>query len=94
MTGCDLEKQIDTAWAVYQLEIERIADHMLAAKVNPYFKRNNIAFINGNGTYFLSCDGANVDPEVLPKWLRDILDCEIPGMKAESLGTVMDIKDK
>ena len=85
------QKQIDTAWVLYQRDIERIADHILATKVKPYFKRHNIAFVNGMGTYYLSRDGVDVDPYSLPKWLQDILDMEIPGMASDSLGTVMNV---
>lgn len=87
----DLEKQIDVAWAVYQREIERVADSILATKVEPYFKRHSIAFINGMGTYYLSRDGVDIYHESLPKWLQDILEMRIPGMPADSLGSLMNV---
>lgn len=90
----DFVKRIDAAWAVYQQEIEYIADCMVDTKVGSYSKEHEIEFVCGMGTYYLSRRGKGVDPEVLPKWLRDILDCEIPGMPADSLGTIMDTERK
>jgi len=94
MTKYDMGKQIDAAWAVYQQEIEHIADHMMTTRLNPYFKKHNIVFLSAMGSYYLSRDGICVNPESLPKWLQNILDREIPGMSGYSLGTMMDDRQK
>jgi len=88
-----IRKQIDAAWVAYQRKVEDIATLALMQKIDPYLRKHGIKFVNGMGTYYLSKNGAGVDPESLPKKLQDILEMEIPGMQADTLGSVCNIME-
>jgi hypothetical protein len=80
---------VDAAWSAYNEAIDAIARDVRTAVVDPYFQRYGVEFLNGMGTYYLERHGETLDPEDLAMWVRNLLDLEIPGMPADSLGTIM-----
>lgn len=90
----EINDKLEKKWQEYNADVDYIALTVFHKQVKPYLQKHNYHFLAGNGTYFIweMVDNKNVakDPDIdLPKWLYDILEQEIPGMYANSLGTIM-----
>lgn len=56
----------------YHKDIEELAEEARAIML-PYFKKHKMAYLSGNGTWYILVNGVTVDNDELPKWLRDLL---------------------
>ena len=88
------EQQLEQAWNRYQATVNAIVDQAFKEVVQPYCQKHSLRFLAGNGTYFMQplvYQGsiASWIPPQLPKRVAQVLEIEIPGMRADSLGTLM-----
>lgn len=81
----------------YATAIYAIAKEEFDRVVKPYCIQKGCDFASGNGAYFFSRDEIGVAGRLvvidlndkLPKYVRQIVDQEIPNWPSNSLGTVM-----
>jgi len=80
---------IDNAWLKYLDVVDNEAEKQFVTIVLPWLKKNGYGFIAGNGIWGVYSKDGDLYPETLPKHIRDILEMEIPGLRANDLGSLM-----
>lgn len=83
-------KQLDRAFDEYMEVVFAVADARRNDCVVPYCQKNDLSFLAGNGEYyFIKRGGKHIPIDDLPKHVRDVVDMEVPGLRTNSLGTLM-----
>ena len=94
--------RIESLWNLYCRDVQKVINELQSTIINPWLEHMGYYMICGNGDYFVGWDIP--DPKSgewehgktkifneadLPKYIRDILELEIPGMPGNSAGTLM-----
>ncbi len=91
------KNDLNKGWATYHKLVYAVAEAMFESKVKPYLQKHGYDFLAGNGTFWIGYDdpdnrygfvSIDIDKEI-PKRIRDILFMEVPGFRANDLGSLM-----
>lgn len=85
------QKILERAFDRYSESVYRLARNEFYRAIKPFMEKKGYRFIAGMGDWMIAKDGIHLyDKEkYIPKRLLKILDQDIPGMPANSLGTLM-----
>lgn len=84
---------LENLWDNYMLAVDKYAEKQFYLKIKPWLLENNLRFLSGMGTYWIGKNIKNsqqmLEDDEIPEDIRDILEEEILGMPANTLGTIM-----
>ena len=93
---------LDVAWDYYNRIVDEYAEKIFNEHIKPYMIKHNYTFSSGMGVWAVFKNNPKhngereiykynllLDSDELPKYITKWLDMEIPGMPANSLGTIM-----
>jgi hypothetical protein len=104
MTRTEAEEALQQHWAVYDEHVDEVADTLFKEVVVTFCQERGFQFVSGMGTYSLTrVDKKKSESDSYGGWNRedfdpadetamrlfDILEMEIPGMPANSMGSIM-----
>ena len=88
---------LNKGWEKYDALTDTVSEMAFAEVVRPFCVKRGLRFLAGNGTYWIGCESGSgqsiypweVEDDEEFQAIFDLLDTEIPGMPANSLGTIM-----
>ena len=84
------KRYLEKLFEAYCMFVDGFAEVMQRKYVLPYLEKHHLKFMSGNGDYWMvRQDGTEVDPDTLPKEIQEVLDLQVPGLKAHFLGDLM-----
>lgn len=97
------KNRLQDAWDRYSQIVEDTACDAFHREIVPFLREHGYGFIAGNGTWIISVASKErpldvryyngryytIYPEELPERIREVLETDIPGMRANDLGSLM-----
>ena len=89
------EETLTKSWDGYDALTDAVAELAFAEVIKPFCVKRGLRFLAGNGTYFIGgSKGQSINPWDVEddeefQAIFKVLDTEIPGMIANSLGCIM-----